>query len=461
MASLTVIKAVDTTERTHTGDTNWTATNDTAGEGKIAGSSLTASTTYVVAAFASYGNSSTTTPAEFRLHADDDSNVETRSLNVREFGDEDDEHHWGWVGEITTDSSPGDIRTEFRVQNTGHTVRADNVVIMAIEKADLTCHSEVRTTTSSEYDTTSTSLLAIDASADLAASSTYLVFACNLTDTPGTTYSHEVKLRCDNAGDDVALSDFAPHLMEGEDAAQQFCEAMAGVHKTSSSRTLDPAIWVRELNAAHDAVSLYSYIIAIDTGDFEDFDFVYTSGSEAFSTLETTDTISSYTPTTNGDHLVVGSGGFTSWSNAADVTVGGTSIITGAINVGQIDYADSSDIGGFVLTNVVDITGSNDIDLDVQTMNAQTDAITRRFLAVLSLELTAGPVTNDLVASVVATGATTGDAIQINDPTATIAGTVTVTDAMSQSHELGAVVAAVGETSDGVIQTNSLSIVPP
>lgn len=468
MAVVNNFVATDNTERTYSASTAWTATNTTDGTGKIAGSNLAANTKYLIVARAAFNGDSASRLFGFRVDCADDSNIATRSEMQYEPGYGSTAAYkqaWGFVGTFTTDSSPGDVQLQYQTPTNGYDVRCDQTVLWLLDLDDLGSDnyeiSEAHTT-SSEYPTTAASLLSIDASANLTASSTYLILGYCLTDFTSTSESFKLYLTTDRTGGDTGTSQ-AEYQWEGENSGQQIASMFAGVHKTSATPTYDPAIFAEEESASVDAVSESRFLIAIDTGAFDDFGEDFTAASTNFSLTKTTvETLSSYQPDTTADHLVIGAGSVSSDANAVEVTVDGTTILSGDDGCGIIDYADSTDRVSAVIFNRVEISSASAIDVALKavSLTSATENIKERGVYVLSLEK-ATAATNECTAALVATAATTGDAIQIHDPSATIAGSASLTDDVTQLQHLQATVAAQGETSDGVVQTNQLSIVPP
>ncbi len=96
------------------------------------------------------------------------------------------------------------------------------------------------------------------------------------------------------------------HTAEGEDTAEQRVTGFAARHQASSG-TPNVTLWGMEEAANGNHTDGGAYLIALPTSLFADFQHTWTGSPIAVDGTETTvGTISSYAPTTNGNHLIIG-----------------------------------------------------------------------------------------------------------------------------------------------------------
>jgi len=395
MTAINNFYAEDLTERA-TSSESWTAVEGTDGVGKIAGSNLTASTKYLIVAQGVLGGAQVNTVYGLRLSTADDATIATLSekeVEPRfEFQNSKVGTNFFFAKSFTTDSSPADLEWQFKTADASYQCEVDQLKIWVVEwDSDFMVEavgSGSAELSDSAWGTTDVSI----ASGALAASTEYLVLGYARYGMGSTNQSWYSRLRGDNVAGD-ALVQLDHHSAEGEDTTELRMAGHMGRVLTDAAPTVGIEINSYEEAASGNHTEEGSYLVAIDISAFEDFDYAWASSGSTVSgtpaSPTTLETISSYAPTTAGNHLVVGRYDQASSAGeiSGDVTVGGTPVAAGDIDTYQTQRWDATDSEHLTLMARQSITGTNDIVLRGASAASSNPVSEYEFVAVLNLEL--------------------------------------------------------------------------
>ncbi len=382
--------AEQATLSTTTSSTYVAPTNDC----KILGSALDANTKYLIIARALFNVSDIGANAAIRVVTADDTTIATKSEAQMEPNQTNTARLLGYqfVRSYSTNGTPADIEFEFKT--IGFTTAIDQMTLELLDLTDLGSANFVEASDDTNAEVAvQTSWTNLATLAALDASTEYLLLGYVRAAIGHTNRSFQVQLQGTESGGS-SLEQLTQHQAEGEDTNELRMVGVAGRHNSSAS--LQPLLRMNEEVAAANMFSDGSYLIALKTSAFEDFEYDFTAGTVGITGTETAlATVSSYTPTTAGDHLIVGRFNNTTAGNTASlvgyVEDDGTAIFTGDEVTTQTQRWDSDDAETVAVVARENLPASastlvlNSIILDSETgVNAEF-----RFLGVLSLELAA------------------------------------------------------------------------
>jgi hypothetical protein len=214
-----------------------------------------------------------------------------------------------FVHSFTTDGTPDDIDLQIKVDG-GSALRIDQMSMFvldldAIGTEGTDYFEDIQAVdTGTEYSTsTATTVLSQLSGADLGTDE-HLVLGYARTDVGSTGRWYRIQhfYAEDASSSTVKTSIYA----EGEDTAEQRITGVAFRHKASSG-TPNVTMYGQEEAANGNMTDGGAYMIALPSALFADMEYTYSAANVSVDGTETTiATIASYTPTTNGNHLVLG-----------------------------------------------------------------------------------------------------------------------------------------------------------
>jgi hypothetical protein len=277
--------------------------------GSISGASLAANTKYLVIGRCVWGGVDINVVFKMRLETADDSTIASKSETDMEFaqGASTFLKSWFFAHSYTTDASPADIR--FQVDRISSTLWIDQITLMLIDLDDLGTegtdyHEDIQAASGDEYSTTAdTTVLAQIAAADLGITDEWLVLGYAKTGIGNTGRWFSVS--ANGADDASSASKLNLGQEEGEDTAENRVTGIAARHKAITSNVAF-TVYGQEEHAAGNFTDQGAYLIALPGSLFTDFEHDYTAGAITVTTETTIATVGSYTPTENGNHLIIG-----------------------------------------------------------------------------------------------------------------------------------------------------------
>ena len=297
------------------GNTGKTTTSQTfiavdATDGQIDGTSLTANTKYLIVARAMFGSNSLTAKCNLQVSTADDTSIASKSwakMEAQLAGGATNTvlKSYLFVHSYTTDATPADVLFEFMVDATS-TVTVDQYSLLLIDLDDLGSANyveDINAATGTEYTTTLATQASI-AGADLGTTDEWVALGCIKTGIGSTGVNFNVNLR--GADDSASQSNLNFVTEEGEDTSEERLVGMVGRHKAVTSN-VDLAIEASEDANNGNMTFEGSYLIALKASAFADFGHDYDDTVISLTTTEqTVGTVGPYTPTTNGNHLILG-----------------------------------------------------------------------------------------------------------------------------------------------------------
>ncbi len=410
----------------------------------IDGGDLTASTKYLLIFRAKYSTpGSTTNKGYVQVTTADDSDLALRTRSVVESPtvSTNQRNTVFTVQSFTTDSSPADVVPQFKIDG-GTTFSIDQISMILIDLDDLGSANYFEATGDShgEIATTPTVYLSLDG-ADLGTTEEWLVLGGGRIDSGTTLYSWSMQLR--TAYDDSSDSSGGLKIREGEDAAELDTIGFWGRHKAVTS-DVDVSLLAWEEDAAANCTLYDTYLIALKTSAFADFNDDFTASGGSVTTETTVATITDYTPTTSGNHLMLGKATKNVGSTRMTLWVEdgvGTEIRTGDSTDSDVVGWDSTKdrLPGFTMQRL-SITSETTYNLQ-QVMSASEDSDFIG-LAVLNLNLASGATDatatlTALAATSTFDAATTTNEVNATTITTTLAATGTL-DAVTTTGEINA-----------------------
>jgi hypothetical protein len=365
-------------------DATWVEPTNTC---KILGSSLTAGTKYLIIARGYLNGDSATAQRYLRVSTADDATIADRSMCRIEPGTTATTYGQNWMFvQSYTATSATDIMFEQYGQY-GFTY-IDQLSLILIDLDDLGSDNYVENDDNGNRDLAAdgTQVNYID-SLDLDGATEYLFLGRVEVEVDSTSKSHRINLERGSVARTTVFR-------EGEDASENLQYGVMGAWTTAATPQDARLVGYSEGGSA--AASDSSYIIAIKVDAFEDFQYSYDAigvsvDNPPLNTIETF----SYTPSTSGDHLVLGRFNFSAQSStqhpSGEVTVDGTSVQAGddaMFSYGGYDPTDEAQVN---IQGIVDISAQVDIDLNAAA-DTSTAIPVHEFVAVLNLNLVeAGP----------------------------------------------------------------------
>ena len=277
---------------------------------QIDGSALSANTKYLAVGRLTFGTASATETVQIRLDSDDDSDLGFKTLMEVEFQQTGSGAHISYfaVHSFTTDASPADVTIRLSSGSTDE-IRVDQQSIFlldldAIGTEGVDYYEDIQADSGDEYAVSpATTVLASLAGSDLGTDE-HLILGCSKTLIGSTGRYFHTQL--DAAYDTATSTARTNHRAEGEDTAEQRIVGFAIRHKASSG-TPDVTLRGDEEAANGNMLDGGAYLIALPTALFADFVDDHTVAGIGVDGTETTiATSGSYTPTTTGNHLIIG-----------------------------------------------------------------------------------------------------------------------------------------------------------
>ena len=277
----------------------------------ILGSALTANTKYLIIARAISIKGELTNHDFVRVSTADDTTIAAKSESRIEAGTTGDVWtSYMFIHSYTTDATPADI--EFQAQNLGgasQTVRNSELLLLdldAIGTEGTDYYEDIQAAGGGDYSKTAdTTVVAQLLGSDMGtAEHLILGYAAVEVNNAGRYYDHSLHA-CD---DEATAAKKAGHRAEGEDTNETRLSGFAIRHKASSGTPNVTLYGASENGGGAQNADGGGYLIALPASIFEDgIRYTYVAGTIAIDTTETNlATISEFTPTTAGNHMVFG-----------------------------------------------------------------------------------------------------------------------------------------------------------
>jgi hypothetical protein len=394
MAAIAHAETLETTDQSHTGDTNWTT------KATLASGSFVAGGKYLILCLAQIGGSSPSDTFGFRLAHGETPAAFTGAETTIEPAAQDDRHGYGY---FTVFTQPGggaeDVIFQIKTLNSTRTAYADTIHIVAIRlDADLTentdwfYNEDDDSGAPTEHTTTFAPFASITFTPDNAdddwlilANPSYLGDAVNV----------QVEYRVNRDSDTEVAPLFS---QEGEDTSEALTWLMHRVF------TLTAASHTFAVEGRDDATGITDHhssrVFALRLNAFKDYDFVWNEAEFTPTATHTSfDEIAAIdiTPSTAADFLILGYMSFDAavagYQGYLRVQKGGTTTPTGsdtALNsrARAYDSDDENPCATMALENLG--TSAQDLDLDATTDITTTPRYEDRSFVALSMELAAG-----------------------------------------------------------------------
>ena len=273
----------------------------------ISGASLAASTKYLLIVRAFIACDSVTNKTYFKIVSADDATVATHTESILEHPQTDADRPvvYSAVVSFSTDGTPADVKAQFMVDGSSTmTVDQFSLLLIDLDHLGSANYYEAKTSTeSAEYATSATALETI-AAANTGITETWLALGSVVTSVGSTSYQYLLGL---TTAHDASSSEIKQqHEHQGEDTAEQRVHAVMSRHKAVSAG-VDIDLDASENNASGNHTALASYLIALKTSAFADFESDFDHPAATITTTPgVKSTVASYTPTTAGDHLIIG-----------------------------------------------------------------------------------------------------------------------------------------------------------
>lgn len=363
MAAIQILSVEQTTEQTHTTDTNWTA---------VTGASLSGFTVgdqYLILVNALAGGSVTNNRFGFRVvHG---STEFPSSYKFQEPSQADKHNYFWWT--VWSAVSGESVAMEFMTNVSANTVSVDEIRIIAINlDADLTENTDWHFTS--------------DASGPTAHTTTYADRAA-LTFTPGSAGDDWLILSRTEIIINTVLRDWNVQLLEdgantvrawqveGEHSDENLIQGFVHVAEGLSAASHTFKVQTRDDTSGTQNDYDTSAVFALNLNKFESHVVTFNSGTYNHTTANTYEelaTTGNYAPTTTGDHVVFGDTHFDGGAGADAATrlqFDGTSNPTAWENyLRQFPNYDATDQGNLPLVVVQSVSSAGDtIDLDGRT----------------------------------------------------------------------------------------------
>ena len=363
----------------------------------ILGSALSASTKYLIIARSVVQSDSLTSKAHFRVQTDDDSTIETKSQeNIEANTTTSGEGlSYFFAHSYTTDSSPADVHLQFFADG-GSTARCDQSSLWLLDLTAIgsegTAYFESITPVSADEIsvTAETTILAQLSGSDLGTDE-HVIFGYGRIDAATTSVWFDLSLF---ACRDVATAvEVAVHRRESEDVTEQSIGGFGILHEASSGTPNVTIYGLRESGGAA-ATDGGGYLIALPVSLFESGGAVFDYTSAGISVNgETTIASKSYTPTTDGNHLVMAMCNNVTGSTSKTllwIEDGTTEIRTGDSTPTHTQHWDvNKDKEGARTFERRDITGA--VTFNVSADRGAAVNVEQRWLIIVNLEEAAAP----------------------------------------------------------------------
>lgn len=289
------------------GNTQQTTTSATfvkvdATNGQIDGTALAANTKYLIVARAIIGGSSPSDVMEFRVNTADDTDIESKSASLYEYNFTGAVQGitYFFVHSFTTDATPADVYLEYQIVG-GSTARCDQYSLLLIDLDDFGIEGtdyfeDINAATGTTIAATPTHTHLAEISG-LTSGDRYLVLGYAKIGIGIISEYFDVQAR---QGTTTILN---WDREEGEDTREERVSGMVAIKSAGETN-----IWI---GAFAETVSTHtdegSYLIAFHEDKFEDLIDDFVSASVTANAETTLATVTSYTPTVNGNHALFGS----------------------------------------------------------------------------------------------------------------------------------------------------------
>ncbi len=381
-----------TTEQSHTGDASWT---DVHADAEIATGAFTGSKKYLVIVNALFRGSDVNQVFGIKVvHGATPTDFATSVMQIEPNNLTTYDYDFFWFDVFDQPATPETIKVQFKTLDSGQTVFADEVRVFAINLTDdLTENTDWHfneNTTGATHTTTAFGAGQTD--------------RASVTFTPGTAGDDwlilsraRIEVQATGANYEIATLNESEALVrgqishEGEDITDEFrvhtipwvAEGLSAAEHTYKVQSRD------DVTGVHDYVS--SAILALNLDLFESHSVIQTTGTIATTTTFTEiATLGSYSPTTTGDHLVIGDALFTDGFSEAKLRLqfDGTSDPTGwetdATQWRAWDATDRFNVPVAIIRSIG--SGGVTVDLDGDADNT-FDLWSDRTIVAFSMEL--------------------------------------------------------------------------
>ncbi|KKN27930.1 hypothetical protein LCGC14_0859550 [marine sediment metagenome] len=288
--------------------TSTSTTGEVPTNGTISGGSLAANTKYLLIARALIGMDGVTNHAVIQVQSADDAILASKSQTRYEMQQTAPNglKSWFFAHSFSTDGTPGDVEFGVAVVG-GGTITIDQYTMQLIDLDDLGAGNyveDINALTGTELSTSAwgTELASI-AGSSLGVTEEWLVVGCARIGIGSVTRAFIARLH--GADDSATASDLNLIQEAGEDTAEGRMVGFVGRHKAVTSN-VDLAIDAYEEAADANHTDDGSYLIAIKGSAFADFEHDYTAAAVSVGAETTVATVGPYTPSTSGNHLILG-----------------------------------------------------------------------------------------------------------------------------------------------------------
>ncbi len=298
-----------TTEQSHTGDTSWT---DVDAAAEIATGAFTGSKKYLVIVNALMRGSDINTVFGIKVvHGATPTAFASSVMQIEPNGEVGYDYDYFWWTVFDQPATPETIKVQFKTLDSGQTVFADEVRVFAINLTD-----DLTENTDWHFDENTSG-----------ATHTTTAFGAGQTDRASVTFTPgsagddwlilsrtRIEVKAVGVNYEIATLDESEALvrqkitLEGEDLTDEFrvhtipyvAEGLSAAEHTYQIQSRDDATGV------NDYVS--SAVLALNLDLFESHSVIQTAGTIATTsfTFGEIATLGSYSPTTTGDHMVIG-----------------------------------------------------------------------------------------------------------------------------------------------------------
>ena len=297
-----------TTEQSHTGDTSWT---DVHANAEIATGAFTGSKKYLVIVNALFRGSDLNTVVGIRtVHGATPTAFASSTMQIEPNTDATFDYDYFWWTVFDQPATPETIKVQFKTLDSGQSVFADEIRVFAINlDDDLTENTDWHfnentsgaTHTNTAFGAGQTDRASVTFTPG-SAGDDWLILSRTRIEVKGTTLNYEIATLDEG---DALVRRRITH--EGEDITDEFrvhtipwvAEGLSAAEHTYKIQSRDDAAAGNEYNS--------SAVLALNLDLFESHSVIQTTGTVATTTSFTEiATLGSYSPTTTGDHLVIG-----------------------------------------------------------------------------------------------------------------------------------------------------------
>ncbi len=360
------------------------------------------STKYLVIAFAEVAVNSTSDDGFIRISGD--STIEAKSAHQQEMSGATRWEPYFFVHSFTSPATPVAIKMQAYAGGASQ-VSVDQAILVLIDLDDLgssNYYEDINADSGTDFNAGPTEsppyTMATIAGSNLGTTDPWLVLGYARWNIGATNSNTEFALK--GANDASTQSTLNRHSAEGEAPAEERIVGFIGRHKAVTSN-VDLDIEVTEESNNTNGQDGGSYLIAIkgDSGVWADvLKFWYDANTEGVTSAEETlGSITNYTPTTGGNHLI-----FSRINRNSTGTIGGnklwvddgtTQIRTGDEANQQSHLYDQDDLPAGIKMNYYSISSQTTLNLQVVGPSSTSHDIEHQWLLALNLNLAAADQT--------------------------------------------------------------------